>query len=230
VDEWRNGVLIGSINYDFELVVADYNPQVFPFIRCSGKTNDTGISITLPENTYIYYKEDYTQNGFIISNADSFTVSNELIEAGKTSLQSETTETENGLQHVFTLDISNLAIEDTKKGFYIFNITGYKDDKSYSEQWLLKIDNVASISEKLFAENFILYPNPASSQVIIEANKIIENPKVTIFNSIGKLITTNLFSTNTSLYKIDVSRLPNGFYFIYLQTHEGGASWKFLKY
>jgi|GEM_PF-1264203 len=225
VDEWRNGLKIGTVNYDFQIIIID-SPD---FIFCPEEPNNTGISITLPENAYIDFEEDYSQSGFIVSNADSFEVNNDLFEAGKVSIQSETTETENGLEHTFTLDISNLTIEDAIRTFYVFEITGFKDGESFSRRWYLKVDNVASSSEELLSKGLKFFPNPVSSQLTIETKIPLGDAKITLIDSTGKRIRNFIFPFQAKNYKIDTSGLADGFYIINLQSSDGMASWKFLK-
>ncbi len=225
VDEWRNGLKIGSINYDFQLVFIE-SPELR---NCPEEPNETGISISLPDNAYIDFEENYSQSGFIVSNADSFSISNELIEAGKASIQSETMEIENGLQHTITLDISNLTIEDAIRSFYVFEITGFKDGESFTKRWFLKVDNVASSAEELLSKGLRIFPNPVSSHLTIEIKKPIGDIKITLVDSTGKRVRNYIFPFQTQNYQIDTNDLADGFYIVNLQSSNGFASWKFLK-
>ena len=64
-----------------------------------------------------------------------------------------------------------------------------------------------------------IYPNPANNKITIDANDILD---VKLFDVLGKQIT----STKTN--EVDVSNLPNGVYFIQVQTKQGTTTQKVI--
>ena len=72
--------------------------------------------------------------------------------------------------------------------------------------------------------HFIIYPNPAQSELKIITNSSIQKNKIEIFNSIGQLV---LSSRNQE--KIDVSHLNNGIYYVKINVDENTYTTKFIK-
>lgn len=106
------------------------------------------------------------------------------------------------------------------------------DDVNYSTSNWTIIDATASFSldcnfglgliEENISEDVTIYPNPTSSKLTIQSDEQIEVISITDFS--GKVIETNC-TTNS----IDVSDLPNGIYFLRLQTVNGVSSKRFVK-
>src|SRR6185437_6295427 len=64
-----------------------------------------------------------------------------------------------------------------------------------------------------------IYPNPANNKIIIDETNVVE---VKFFDVLGNEITT------TKQNQIDVSNLPNGVYFIQVQTSTGISTQKIM--
>lgn len=73
--------------------------------------------------------------------------------------------------------------------------------------------------------NFVIYPNPASNHIIIEAKTDLE-PEYEIIDINGKLL---LKGKTQSLQPISISSLESGFYFLNVKTNQGKATYKFIK-
>lgn len=73
-----------------------------------------------------------------------------------------------------------------------------------------------------------LYPNPATQFIQLNEDLVLDKQKVYIINSLGKRTDVTLSSLHHS-NQLDISTLPNGMYFIYLESEDGKiSSGKFL--
>ena len=81
--------------------------------------------------------------------------------------------------------------------------------------------NLKSLSsENIFLNNVVLYPNPFSNSITINASLQAEKvTKIEIFNTIGALV--NTISTNKDITIIDASKLAKGVYLIKLSASNG---------
>lgn len=98
------------------------------------------------------------------------------------------------------------------------SVTGYND--------LLQTINLTTLSVADFSLNeyLFMYPNPASDFITIQL-KNSDKEKVQIYNTIGQVVKEVLISNN---HKLDVSKLPNGVYFICLDNNKL-STYKFVK-
>jgi hypothetical protein len=62
-----------------------------------------------------------------------------------------------------------------------------------------------------------VYPNPASSYIIIEAS-INENANLDILNSLGQIVYSSGFTKHDKTKKIDVSAFSPGLYYLKMTT------------
>ena len=83
------------------------------------------------------------------------------------------------------------------------------------------IINLKSLStDDVFLNDVILYPNPFSESITINASQQTEKvTKIEVFNTIGALV--NKVSTTKDVTIIDTSSLSNGVYFIKLSALNG---------
>ena len=85
----------------------------------------------------------------------------------------------------------------------------------------------------IFINNIIAYPDPASEFISVELPEIKPGQvSINIFDNLGNLIKTdrlNNFSGNNLNWKISVSDIPAGFYFIRINTGTGEWNSKFIK-
>lgn len=77
----------------------------------------------------------------------------------------------------------------------------------------------------VFENEFVLYPNPASSTLTIAAKNQMEVQSVEVYNLVGQVVIAIPNATNT----IDVSNLESGTYFIKVNTVNGNAVSKFVR-
>ncbi|MFT5147494.1 MAG: lysyl endopeptidase [Glaciecola sp.] len=80
---------------------------------------------------------------------------------------------------------------------------------------------VVGIESESFLENMKMYPNPANSYVIISQDEGFEG-SILVFDQRGKLVVSKDISTQ-STYRIDISHLRNGMYFLELILDEGAS-------
>ncbi|HRP88595.1 MAG TPA: endonuclease [Edaphocola sp.] len=89
-------------------------------------------------------------------------------------------------------------------------------------------DTSTSVSSVVLQYALQLYPNPANSNVYLEAPQSIQLLSYTIFNPQGSVLLHEKIN-NTNLVNLEVSNLSNGIYFIKIQTDKGFVMKKFLK-
>lgn len=63
-----------------------------------------------------------------------------------------------------------------------------------------------------------IYPNPASSEILVSHNSILS--RIVVYNELGKLVIDQLVK-NTQQIHLDVSNLPNGMYFLQVYSESG---------
>jgi len=88
----------------------------------------------------------------------------------------------------------------------------------YQAAYTEKLSTITAI-ENLFytdiANNFLIYPNPASDFIIIQLKQKIEDKLyVHIYNDNGILVKSEVIPNNAAYLEMDVDNLPDGIYFI----------------
>jgi hypothetical protein len=78
-----------------------------------------------------------------------------------------------------------------------------------------KISNPLGTNDQIFENEILLYPNPARNELNLKWNDF-NNISVAIFNSVGQISPAFFLSKNKSI--LDISELPNGLYFIKVDT------------
>ena len=74
--------------------------------------------------------------------------------------------------------------------------------------------------------DFNVYPNPAQNNLTVRLSELsLENITLTIYSTLGEQVLSNPFTNGES---IDISALPNGVYFIYLNGESKNRSPKKL--
>lgn len=98
---------------------------------------------------------------------------------------------------------------------------------------LIDVSSLASVNENFNNNNFIIYPNPAQSQIRIKFELLeTKNVSFEIRNVLGqmvKIIENRAFSTGKNKIEIDVSEFSKGIYFVQLQSTNKILSNKFVK-
>lgn len=84
---------------------------------------------------------------------------------------------------------------------------------NYLNLMMFSIDNwVTSVSEENIIKNITAYPNPTSKKVTISIDEILQNPVVSIINTMGKITEIKDFEYDNNQLSIDVSTFSNGNY------------------
>ena len=139
-------------------------------------------------------------------------------------------------------DLSDIA-GDYKTGTHTtgtytikFSKTGYANkiiSNVYLENGILNLLNVELIPSVVSVNENIksdvkYYPNPAQDYLHIESE--LENVKrISIMDLTGKLSADHLIETNNQLYKLDISQIKSGFYFLKIETEKALIIHKFNK-
>jgi len=88
---------------------------------------------------------------------------------------------------------------------------------------------LVGIDEKLSTSELYLYPNPASSEFIIEGTEtLLSSSVISVFNLSGQEIFSQEIPKNQNVNKIDVSSLMEGSYFVRIMSSSGVVSTKKL--
>lgn len=90
------------------------------------------------------------------------------------------------------------------------------------------VERTIGVDDVTFKEKVEIYPNPASSEVVISSPISIEGT-IKVFDITGKLLIYEHNAVLKNTYNLDISSLPAGVYFIRLNTSEGMATKKLLK-
>ena len=87
----------------------------------------------------------------------------------------------------------------------------------------------STATQDITAESFVMYPNPVSSSLFIQAN-ISASVNLEIFNSSGSLFHIRQFESKISeIYEIDMSSYPPGTYILRLATYDDVGIYNILK-
>jgi len=121
---------------------------------------------------------------------------------------------------------SLIVLEDLTPG-EILTVRAYEFGHSDFGDFLISAYSYGVIVdvEELAATEFKVFPNPASDQLNIETESVIES--LEIYNMLGRRVTT--LTTSSSNTQIDISTLEAGSYFIEFNTNEGRGVSKFVK-
>ncbi|NUY81454.1 T9SS type A sorting domain-containing protein [Flavobacterium sp. MAH-1] len=100
----------------------------------------------------------------------------------------------------------------------------YSTDNEFG--WFMNNASALSTPESE-AVKFMVYPNPATSELNIVSIKAVDSYK--IYDNAGKLVANATFSNAITDCKIDLGQLSSGFYFIDIQSGSSREIKKFVK-
>jgi len=83
-------------------------------------------------------------------------------------------------------------------------------------------------NDDFLSDKFNMYPNPATNSVTITNNENMLVKEVALYDTTGKLISTQSFNDETEI-QLNVENLASGTYMLHLQTNEGTAVKKLVK-
>ncbi|WP_052752837.1 T9SS type A sorting domain-containing protein [Kordia zhangzhouensis] len=88
---------------------------------------------------------------------------------------------------------------------------------------------VETLSVTEFDKNAIsMYPNPAKEKVIIKSKFSIQNIMIVDMN--GRELKTQLLSSSSTEYQLDINNLSTGMYFVKIETSSGTLTQKLIKH
>lgn len=113
-----------------------------------------------------------------------------------------------------TIDLSDTTFNlDNQTVYVAFVLRSFDKFKLYVDDFLVTRDDPVGIEEQV-ATSIIVYPNPATDELLISGNP----EKVSIFNTAGALITETVMNGTS---KLDISSLTSGTYLLTIFTAEG---------
>jgi hypothetical protein len=196
------------------------------------------INFTIDNSTGILYgllQDNNLQKGFLVS-IDPTTGTNTRIGLGTTfsSTNGSSTIDEANQQYIFmysdglgayaitTLDIStgNLIYNNTITPLTgLDNVFSLKYDnihgRLYSIHWDDSIEPVQSINDFIGHSIINIFPNPFSSQTILNTDKVLKNATLTLYNSLG-MVVRQMINLNGKSITLHRDNLSSGIYWVHL--------------
>ncbi|MGO2357957.1 T9SS type A sorting domain-containing protein [Mesonia sp.] len=114
----------------------------------------------------------------------------------------------------------------TATGEYIVTLTTTKCGKSHTKTKSITIANLSL--ENVGMREVRLYPNPASTFISLKWKESYKQVKISIADLNGKKITHQTANASAEA-SIDISKLPQGMYFIKITTEAASYTSKFIK-
>ncbi len=117
-------------------------------------------------------------------------------------------------------EMLDLVLDNTSNGQYFqptvnFEVQSVLFDPEYD--LISQYNNVVlGISNLDFASEIVLYPNPTSGMINIQKPNSLHIDKIRIYNALGELIGSRLFSET-----LDLSKFATGILFIQMESSEG---------
>ena len=112
---------------------------------------------------------------------------------------------------------------------YTVGVRQVCDDNNHSD-WVTRTVTTSQVGISNFEiqnPEFELYPNPATSEVTVSVNNLeIQNSKFEILTLSGQVL--DQFKIQNSKFKIDISSLPAGAYFLRLTSEDSTAVRKLI--
>ena len=117
-------------------------------------------------------------------------------------------------------DITGLGLAQGDDGtFYLVGVVNNSSsDGSDVRVYTYKPNGPIGINEYAMDKGIKLYPNPASSEFMIEYNAEDDNNKLFVYDCLGNLVLSESLSRSSHKHRIDLSSLSNGLYFIKLMN------------
>jgi hypothetical protein len=108
------------------------------------------------------------------------------------------------------------------------NNGGTAGDLVYKDQLVLEEDLTASAASISTALSFSVFPNPSSGQeIVVTASKSSQPSRLVVYNALGGIVKSETF--NSAQHKVDVSKIPAGLYFIWLDQAGEKSMKRFIK-
>lgn len=121
----------------------------------------------------------------------------------------------NRFSHTYAVDINNDELTDVLTASSL-------DDK------IAWYENLGALSIYEFDLNEVsIFPNPTDNQLTIKSKRVIN--KVSVYDINGRLLNDKTLSNSPLEFKLDVSHLSNGLYFLEIQSTNSKQTQKFIK-
>lgn len=96
--------------------------------------------------------------------------------------------------------------------------------------FVAKMDHTTSIVETDLSNSVVLFPNPSTSELIIQSSQLEQTETIEIYSTLGEKVFSQQTTNSKQQTVIDVSSLQPGIYFVTLRTENGSkAVRKFVK-
>jgi hypothetical protein len=106
------------------------------------------------------------------------------------------------------------------------NISDYENNLYIDD---INLYSLTGINNNLQESFFILRPNPSNGKMTFDfVSKTIQNNRLDIYNSIGKLVYSTVLEAGISTFNLDLSFLPKGIYNAVLSNKFGKINRKIL--
>lgn len=108
------------------------------------------------------------------------------------------------------------------------NNGGTAGDLVYKDQLVIEEDLTASASSISSVLSFSVFPNPSSGEeIVVTASKSSQPSRLVIYNALGGIVKSETF--NSAQHQVDVSKIPAGLYFIWLDQAGEKSMKRFIK-
>lgn len=107
----------------------------------------------------------------------------------------------------------------TLYGWIKVNVTG--SNFCYVKEYSLCSASVGLEKEMEENDNLTIWPNPASSFFLLQSSQTFFTGKPVLYDNSGKQVSAEMIYVNENTYKVDVSQLQAGIYFIYVLSDRG---------
>ena len=108
------------------------------------------------------------------------------------------------------------------------NNGGTAGDLVYKDQLVLEEDLTTSAASTNAALSFNVFPNPTAGQeIVITTSKSSQASRLVIYNALGGIVKSENFAAGQ--HKVDVSKIPAGLYFIWLDQAGEKSMKRFIK-
>ncbi len=98
----------------------------------------------------------------------------------------------------------------------------YNTNATFIENPNIGIENVSQ------SNSFSIFPNPASDVLNLKLNNA-ESYELSVLDLTGKQMLTEIIRSQTEVYRLDISELPQGVYFIHLKSEHKLLTKQFVK-
>ena len=118
--------------------------------------------------------------------------------------------------HTDTLGINGGNCLSSGTYYYIDDVC-VSTDSSFCNPYIYNCET--GISENNIQNNINIYPNPAQNYLYIQFNIPEKTGDIFFYNILGNLIFSKKIDSNNNQYKIDLSYINKGLYFVKIQTN-----------